>query len=228
MGDHTVTMTAETARTGPHQGGPQGPRRRSPVAHLEEAMHDAGVSGRREVRLREIAFPVQLGVRVRPGTPSAQAVEQRVGLTLPQHHRGTSGDLNGLHAVWLGPDEFLVIDVSREQLPGEAEELAGCLEGLPGQLLDLSANRAVLELAGVEARAVLEKGCAVDLHPRAFPVGSGVSTLLGTVPVVLVRSAETTWRILPRASFADYTVRWLIDAMAEFAQPELPGAPGFL
>ena len=41
------------------------------------------------------------------------------------------------------------------------------------------------------------------------------ATLLSTIPVVLVRSGEETWRILPRASFADHMVRWLVDGMTE-------------
>jgi len=63
---------------------------------------------------------------------------------------------------------------------------------------------------------VLEKGCPVDLHPRAFGPGRAVSTTLARVPVVLWQTGETSYRLLPRASFADYVARWLLDAMVEF------------
>jgi heterotetrameric sarcosine oxidase gamma subunit len=88
--------------------------------------------------------------------------------------------------------------------------------------VDLSAIRTVLVLEGPGAREVLEKSVALDLHPRVFGVGRAEATLLSTVPVVLVRSGEETWRILPRASFADHMVRWLVDGMAELgsASPE--------
>ncbi|HLR43957.1 MAG TPA: sarcosine oxidase subunit gamma family protein, partial [Brevibacterium sp.] len=76
-----------------------------------------------------------------------------------------------------------------------------------------------LELAGPHARAVLEKGCHVDLHPREFPIGCAVSTLVGPVPMIVHRAHEETFRLLPRSSFAEYTVRWLRDAMLEFSAP---------
>lgn len=197
-------------------------QRRSPVQHLATTMRAAEVVGERGVSLKEIAFVPQLGVRARPDSPSGRAVEQALGVPLPAVCGETTGDAQGLHAVWLSPDEFLVIDVSRTQAPGEADAAAEALEGLPGQVLDLSGNRTILALSGPSARQVLEKGCHVDLHPREFPVGHVVSTLLGPVQVIIHRSAEQTFRILPRSSFADYTARWLIDGMEEFNSPEVP------
>jgi sarcosine oxidase subunit gamma len=38
----------------------------------------------------------------------------------------------------------------------------------------------------------------------------------------LWQTAETSYRLLPRSSFADYVARWLLDAMQEF---QGPGAP---
>ena len=93
---------------------------------------------------------------------------------------------------------------------------------MAGAVVDLSANRTTLELSGPSARSVLEKGCHYDLHPRSFPPGTAVSTELGPVPVLLWKTDEHTFRILPRASFADYVVHWLLDAMTEFAVPEVP------
>jgi sarcosine oxidase subunit gamma len=49
-----------------------------------------------------------------------------------------------------------------------------------------------------------------------------VATTLGPVQVLLWQTAEQVYRLLPRASFADYTARWLLDAMTEYAAPEVP------
>lgn len=188
--------------------------RRSPAAGLTDEMSAAEVPG--VVAVREIAFAPQLGVRARPGSTSAERVEESLGIVLPTWCGQTTGDAHGLHCLWLSPDEFLVIDVSRRQEPGEADAAAAALEGLPGQVIDLSGNRTIIELSGSEARAVLEKGCHVDLHPRAFQVGQAVQTLLGTIPVIIHRAGHDAFRILPRSSFAEYTVLWLIDGMREF------------
>ncbi|WP_309081285.1 sarcosine oxidase subunit gamma family protein [Zhihengliuella sp.] len=189
----------------------------SPAAHLADLMAATEVTGERSVALRELPFAVQLGLRAAPGSRSAEVLQEHFGLPLPSGVGEVSGDPAGQHLLWLGPDEFLAVDVSRRQEPGEADAPAAVLEGLPGQVVDLSANRTILVLSGASSRAVLEKGCHLDLHPAVFAVGTAVLTQLGPVPVILHRTAEQEYRLYPRASFADYMVRWLVDAMAEFA-----------
>ncbi|MGM7666435.1 sarcosine oxidase subunit gamma [Microbacterium sp. A93] len=197
------------------------PLRTSPAAHLAELMEAAEVTGARAVSLRELPFTVQVGLRATPGSASARALEATLGVPLPTGHGQSTGNASGQHVLWLAPDEFLAVDVSREQSTGDADGLEAALEGLPGQVLDLSANRTILELAGPSAREVLEKGCQADLHPRSFPVGQAIVTAVGVVPVLLHRSGEQEYRVYPRASFAEFLVRWLVDAMSEFRQEDV-------
>jgi len=89
-------------------------------------------------------------------------------------------------------------------------------------VVDLSANRTTFELSGSRARAVLEKTCSLDLHPRVFKTGTAVSTELAHIPVMLWKTSEESYRIFPRASFADFLGRWILDAMREYASPEVP------
>src|SRR5690606_29799617 len=152
------------------------------------------------VGLRELSFAVQLGLRAEPESASGRALEAVLGLPLPRRVGEVTGDSAGLHVLWLSPDEFLAVDVSRRQQPGASLEAEAALEGLPGQAVDLSANRTILELSGSQARAVLEKSCQADLHPRAFGVGSAIVTALGPVPVILHHSADHEYRTYPRAS----------------------------
>lgn len=192
------------------------PLRAAPARHLTDLMEGAAVTGARAVTLREHEFAVQIGLRAVPGEQGASALESVLGVPLPTAHGEVTGDLDGLHVLRLSPDEFLAVDVSRRQEPGvEAPYQEALEEGVPGQAVDLSANRTVLVLEGPGAREVLEKSVALDLHPHEFGVGRAEATLLSTIPVVLVRSGEETWRILPRASFADHLVRWLVDGMTE-------------
>ena len=102
-------------------------------------------------------------------------------------------------------------------------QLAGVLEEheARGQTVDVSANRTAIEVSGPSARAVLEKGCRMDLHPRAFPVDHTVSTNYGVEQVLLWRTGEQTWRIMPPASFAEHTARWFLDGMTEFGSQEV-------
>ncbi|MFJ8593935.1 sarcosine oxidase subunit gamma [Streptomyces sp. NPDC093598] len=189
----------------------------SPLAGLAERMRAAAVTGARGVTLRELPFLGMVNVRVDPASQAAGRIETALGATLP-HRCGDTTASGPRTVVWLGPDEWLVLSPS--------DETAALREALgpdPGSVVDVSANRTTLELSGPSARQVLEKGCPLDLHPRAFGPGRAVSTTVGPVAVLLWQTDDApTYRLLPRSSYADYLGRWVIDAMSEFRGPEVP------
>ncbi|MBQ0862225.1 sarcosine oxidase subunit gamma [Streptomyces sp. RK75] len=188
--------------------------RRSPLEHLKDTMRAASVSGARGVSLTEWPFLTMVDMRVAPGSAAAVRIEQALGTPLPLRCGDTTA--SGPHAVmWLGPDEWLVL--SQEDGAELTHRLHEALGGDAGSVVDVSANRTTLELRGPAARDVLEKGCPLDLHPRSFGPGQAVSTTVGPVPVVLWQvDGAPAYRLLPRASFADYLARWLLDAMREY------------
>ncbi|MEE4596164.1 sarcosine oxidase subunit gamma family protein [Streptomyces sp. DSM 41524] len=201
----------------PTDAGPVG-LRTSPLAHLADRMRAAAVTGARGVTLAERPFLSMVNLRLDPASEAAGRVEKTLGAPLPREcgHTAASGPRT---AVWLGPDEWLVLS----EVPIDTAELRHALAGDPGSVVDVSANRTTLELSGPAARQVLEKGCRLDLHPRAFGPGRAVSTTVGPVPVLLWQLDDApTYRLLPRSSFADYLARWLIDAMREYRGPEVP------
>ena len=192
--------------------------RTSPLAHLAERLDAAG---QRPVRLTELPFLAMVSVRVDPAAPVAQRLEAVLGVEVPRSC-GTVTEAGPTAVLWLGPDEWLV--VSRTEAGFLADQLQAAVGDAHASVVDVSANRTVLELAGPSARAVLEKGCPVDLHPTRFGAGTAVTSTLARIPLLLWRSAPETYRLLPRSSFSDYVARWLLDAMQEFGQ-ELEG-PG--
>lgn len=200
-------------------------RRVSPAAHLGERFAAAEVTGARGVSLRELPFQTMIGLRVVPGSEVASRVETQLGTSLPSSCGSVSRG-EGLAVLWLAPDEFLV--VAEADPAALTSSLAAAVAEGPGSATDLSANRTTFELTGPSAREVLEKGCALDLHPRAFADGSAYVTTLGPVPVIIWKTTLPTgqesgesYRILPRSSFADFLGRWLLDAMVEYRAPEL-------
>ncbi|MGW0314443.1 sarcosine oxidase subunit gamma [Streptomyces flavidovirens] len=215
--------------------------RTSPLAHLGERMRAAAVTGARGVTLTEWPFITMVNLRVDPAAEAADRIEKTLGTRLPRRCGQTTA--SGPHTiVWLGPDEWLVLSQSDETavtavtavtdetavaavaaVAALAAALREALGGDPGSVVDVSANRTTLELSGPAARQVLEKGCPLDLHPRAFGPGQAVSTTVGPVAVLLRQVDDVpTYRLLPRSSFADYLARWLIDAMSEYRGVEVP------
>ncbi|BBJ45473.1 sarcosine oxidase subunit gamma [Streptomyces antimycoticus] len=196
--------------------------RTSPLAHLVERMRTATVTGPRGVTLTEWPFSTMVNLRVDPASAAAVRIEKSLGAPLPRQCGHTTA--SGSHTVlWLGPDEWLVLSpADGVDATAVVAELRAALGADPRSVVDVSANRTTLELSGPAARQVLEKGCPLDLHPRAFGPGHAVSTTVGPVAVLLWQvDGAPTYRLFPRSSFADYLARWLIDAMSEYRGPEL-------
>jgi sarcosine oxidase subunit gamma len=185
--------------------------RRSPLAHLGDRM--AAASDPAAVRLSETAYTGMVSLRVDPTSPAATRVEAVLGCALPAVAGSTTGN-GGRQVLWLGPDEWLVVtDIDPGAL---TDQLSASIGEEYGLALDVSANRTILELEGPKSRAVLEKGCPLDVHSRRFSTGSAASTTLARVPVILWQTGESSYRLLPRSSFAEYVARWVLDAMAEY------------
>jgi sarcosine oxidase subunit gamma len=189
----------------------------SPAQHLDGLFAAATVTGSRAVALRELRFLTMISLRVELRSGPAERLTTTLGVRLPTTCGGVSVTADS-SVLWLAPDEFLVVSVHD---PAElTSRLVAALHGEPGSVVDVSANRTTLELSGPSARDVLEKGCPLDLHPRSYSVGAAYATTLAGVPVVLWRTGEQAYRILPRSSFADHVGRWLVDAMLEYQVPE--------
>jgi sarcosine oxidase subunit gamma len=126
-------------------------------------------------------------------------------------------ETDGVRAIWLGPDEWLV--TSSVLAPRDLESRLREAVGDRGAVVDVSGQRTTLRLGGEHARDVLAGGCSVDLHPGAFGRGAAVQTRLGQAGAVLIAldDTATSYDILVRASFAPYVVGWLLDAAVEHA-----------
>lgn len=120
-----------------------------------------------------------------------------------------------VRTLWLGLGEWL-ITVPHGAVPELPARLAHAIEGTRAQLTDLSASRVVIAMTGNRVRALLKKGCGLDLHPRTFAPGHCAQTLLAGVPVILDQSGAAAYRLFVRRSLARWLCQWLIDAAQEF------------
>jgi sarcosine oxidase, subunit gamma len=187
--------------------------RRSPLAASADRLAAASDVPAR-IRLSEVPFLTQLTLRVTPGTPAAAAAERALGAPLPLAPNTVSAG-ESVEVLWMGPDEWLVVAP-----PGAERHLEVLERGIGaehGTVVDVSAQRTVIDVAGANARDVLLKGCALDLHSRAFGVGRCAQTLLARAQVILhARTDEPAYRVFVRASFAGYLAEWLLDAAGEY------------
>jgi sarcosine oxidase, subunit gamma len=167
------------------------------------------------VSITEEPFATMVDVRVGLPGPGASAAAEALGVALPAV--ATYAENGDTTAIWLGPDEWLVTTRSSTGEEFEAR-LREAIAPHGGAAVDVSGQRTTLRLSGSHARDVLAKGCALDLHPKVFGVGSAAQTMLGQAGIVLLAldDGACDFRILVRSSFARYVVAWLLDAMAEY------------
>lgn len=155
-----------------------------------------------------------VNLRADPGHGAIQnALRADLGLELPVIPNTVAQERDVL-ALWLGPDEWLL----RTQA-GAAVDLAGrigrALAGHWFAVTDQSSGYAVVRLHGPGARDVLNAGCPLDLHPRVLTPGQCAQSHFFKAGVLLRPLDERgeDWELIVRRSFADYTVRLLLDAM---------------
>jgi sarcosine oxidase, subunit gamma len=182
--------------------------------HPLETRADALAALPGAVRVTVDPFVPTVDLRLDDAGPEAS---RRLGFALPTTPN-TWVPAGAGWAVWLGPDEWLLTGAGEAPEALEARVRAAVVP-LGGAAADVSAQRVTLRLAGPRVRDVLAKGCAIDLHPRAFGRGRSAQCTLGLAGVVLLAlgDAGDDYLVLVRSSFAGYLADWLLDAAAEFA-----------
>ena len=94
---------------------------------------------------------------------------------------------------------------------------AGALNARFQVVIDVSSAWTHLAFAGPRVVELLRKGCAVDLHPRAFPAGACCATGFARMRVVLWRpSIEARYEMLVARSYARTLWSWLIEAAEQY------------
>lgn len=186
----------------------------SPLATYTDVLARHSVPG--HLGIAEIPFTAQVNLRVDPKSLAAERIGIALGAMLP-NQPGDVVLVGELTVLWLGPDEWLLVgpEGSQEDIQTTVDT---ALAGDHAAVVDVSANRTVLSVSGPKARDLLNKGCALDLHPNSFESNRCAQTTLARAGVILVcRDAELpSYWLIVRSSYARYLVDWLTDAAAEY------------
>jgi sarcosine oxidase subunit gamma len=129
----------------------------------------------------------------------------------PPSQLGPAGEIGGRAALWLGPDEWLLIADSADAA-AIGEVLESVLEGTAHSLVDVSHRQIGVIASGPAAARALNAGCPLDLDLKAFPVGMATRTLFDKVEIVLWRRAPATFHVEVWRSFAPYLAASLAEA----------------
>lgn len=139
----------------------------------------------------------------------AQAAAGAFGAALPARPGVASAGSRA--ALWLGPDEWLLV-AEGEEPDALAAVLAAAIGDRPHSLVDVSQRQIGLDVAGPLAARALSAGCPLDLREAAFPVGFATRTMLAKSEIVLWRRGPNAYRVEVWRSFADYVAAFLAEA----------------
>jgi sarcosine oxidase subunit gamma len=183
---------------------------RSPLGHLAAPASGTGLT------LHEKPFHGMVALRLDlRDTDGRGAVETVLRAALPEANRTIA--CTGGAALWLGPDEFLIVTEPGGETALMAN-LSAALRGRRGAVVDISDSRTIIALSGKRAADLLAKGCGLDLHPRSFTPGQCAQSFLAKVKIALHQLDDApSYHIIVERSVAEYLFHWLADAAREFS-----------
>ena len=160
-------------------------------------------------RAKAYALPFATRLVLRGGADVVGPVSEAFGVAPPTQPMG-SAFAGERAALWLGPDEWLLI--AEEGAGDLLGRLEATLQGAFHTLVDVSHRQVGVAVEGPGAARLLAAGCPLDLDLRAFPVGMSTRTLLVKAEIGLWRRAEDAFRLEVGRSFAPYVARILSEA----------------
>ena len=166
---------------------------------------------------RTVAFvtlPAVIRFAVRASGSAVDAIGGAFGIPLPRDAcRATTNGARS--ALWLGPDEWLLIAPDGEG-PALVALMTGALGGAAASVVEVSDRNVAVEVGGPKAAEAINAFNALDLHADTFQVGMCTRTLFGKAEIVLWRTADHTFRIEVWRSFGPYVLGCLEEAAREY------------
>lgn len=146
----------------------------------------------------------------------SRKVRDVLGAALPTMplHFAESGEKQ---IFWVSPDEWMIWTTPGTEA-NLASDLEAALANLHRAVINISDYYTIIRLSGTKARALLAKGCALDLHPRAFGPGRCAGTGFQHASIFLAQLDDApTYDIMIRWSVAAYLWDYLADGAREWA-----------
>lgn len=166
---------------------------------------DARVYGGNGVVLNHVETRERVSLRAE--NKAVAGLGKAIGLSLPKNP-GKAVTKGEVSALWIGPDEWLIISAEGFDLEAKLNKVKTGLYST----VAVNHRNCAISISGVNAVKALNGGCPRDLSMEAFPVGDCGRTIIGKAEVVLWRLAEDSFHVECWRSFSDYVWKYLADS----------------
>lgn len=192
----------------------------SPAEEFAEAM-DAVTDT--QFQMTEITDLTMFRIEIDPESDAAKRMEQVLGVKFPQWAGEVTGDMTAQEILYgtrqivanlyNRENVFLIVTrVDPDKLGRALEAALGLGDGL---ILNVSSNRAVINLSGPDAPRVLEANVVFESRPQYFEPGMAFRVMVDDAELMLWKIAEQEYLMVPRASDTAPFVINMIDAISE-------------
>jgi sarcosine oxidase, subunit gamma len=180
-------------------------------ARFETALQEREAPEGLSVELRELTSRGMIDLRGLAGDGKFMAaVKDVLGLDLPIKPR--SGAAWGeVQALWLSPDQWLIL-CPRAKTADLLASLRQALTQIHSFAVDVSDMRTILRIEGDAARAVLLKGCSLDLQSPDYEPGTVRRLRFAEIAALLhiVSGKPDVIDLYVFRSYADYAWDWFL------------------
>jgi sarcosine oxidase, subunit gamma len=147
------------------------------------------------------------------------AAKSILGFELPKAPR-TSASWGDLKALWLSPDQWLIL-CTRSKTTALLAELNVALGNIHSLAIDVSDMRAIIRLEGEGVRETVMKGSSLDLISDHYKAGAVRRMRFAEIAALLHVVEENVIDIYVFRSYAEYTWAFLAKAARKGAEVRL-------
>ncbi len=168
-----------------------------------------------EIKFQELPFMTKINLRGNPNDKKfMSSANEALNAILPIKPN-TYITIDSLKIIWLGPNEWLIIDEKEDDKQDLFSKLENSFTSQDVSVTDVSENRTVIRITGAKIFILLAKFLTLNLENSLNNSSSVAQTLFIKVPVLLMRhhkhNTEPTIDIFTNRSHANYVYKILVD-----------------
>ncbi|MBD1149362.1 sarcosine oxidase subunit gamma [Pelagibacterales bacterium SAG-MED27] len=165
--------------------------------------------------IREISPTMKLNLRGKK-REFFTTVGKNLNMILPTE-ANTSTTSDKLTAIWLSPDEWMIVSnelVNKDNNKYELYEILfnSISKTNLGAVIDVTDQFVQLELKGKNIYEIFSAGCPFNFNEFKEKIGSTTQTVLNHIDVILHHKEENVVNLFVRRSFAEHLWSWIEDS----------------